>query len=298
MDTGKTYFYGVLFAFSAYLFVSFGDALIKKALEMHDLVFVAFYTNIISLITLAFLAPFTGGYRQMITTPVLKLHLIRAFLFLGVYMTFLYAIANMDIAQTYTLYLTQPFILVVLAHFITKEKIGIHRIISILISFCGVLIVLRPGIVPIELAALSAILCAFLFACGNILVKFMHKNDHWMSYVFIVLIVQTPILGLYLIYTGSFSNILIPSAESLPWIISSGIIYTFALGLFPLALHRIDAAMFGALEYSVLIWGTLFGYFLFAEIPDIWTMSGAAIIVASGLYLVYRERKAGHKISA
>lgn len=293
----KPYAIGIFYGFAGYAVVALGDALIKKALEMHDLVFIAFYTNIASFIVLLILAPLNGGYHNLVRSGALKLQITRAFIFLGVYITFLYAISNMTIAQTYTLYLTQPFILAILAHMVTQEKIGLHRVLSILLSFCGVLVVLRPGFVPLELAALSALLCAFLFASGNILVKFMDKNDHWMSYVFYIMAVQTPLLGAYLIFSGGFDNALFPSLQALPWIVFAGTAYTFALGLFPLAMHRIEASMFGALEYTVLIWGTFFGFFLFAEIPDIWTITGAAIIVASGLYLVYRERKAGHKIA-
>lgn len=76
----------------------------------------------------------------------------------------------------------------------------------------------------------------------------------------------------------------------------TAIMFTAALALFAIALRLIDAALFGGLEYSVLIWGSLFGYFMFSEVPDIWTALGALVIVASGLYLVYRERKAKHVI--
>lgn len=289
------YTLGLIFAFFGYAFVTFGDAIIKQAMTMHDLVYVAFYTNIATSIVLLIIAPFCGGYKSLIRTGCLKLHILRACIFLGVYLSFLYAINNMGIAQTYTLYLTQPFILAILAHFITKEYIGVHRIASILISFLGVLIVLRPGFEAIQPAAMSALFCALLFASGNILVKFMDKNDHWMSYVFYIMAVQTPPLGLYLLFTDGFDP-LIPSLDAMPWIFAAGFFYTIALGLFPMAMHRIDAAMFGALEYTVLIWGTIFGYLLFSEVPDIWTITGAGIIVASGLYLVYRERKANHVI--
>ena len=130
---------------------------------------------------------------------------------------------------------------------------------------------------------------------GNILVKFMDSRDSWMSYVFYVIMIQTPILGAYLLLNGELTPS-IPSTDSLPWIIGAGFFYTIALGLFPMAMQRIDAAVFGALEYTVLFWGTLFGFLLFSEVPDIWTIAGASIIVASGLFLVYRERRANHLV--
>ncbi|MFP4313732.1 MAG: DMT family transporter [Alphaproteobacteria bacterium] len=293
--TDNIYVRGMAYAFFAYLTVAAGDALTKEILQTHSVFYALFYTNIIMIAGLLVIAPFCGGYKALINTSKPRLHIARAFIFLGVALSFLYAISNMGIAQTYTLYLTQPFILVILAHFITKEMIGPHRIISIILSFLGVLVVLRPGFIPLEPAALSALLCAFLFACGNILVKFMDKNDHWMTFVFYIMLVQTPLVGLYLVFSGGFAP-LYPAIDLWGWFVGAGFFYIFALALFPLALQRIDAAMFGALEYTVLLWGTIFGYFLFSEVPDIWTISGAGIIVASGLYLVYRETKAGHRI--
>lgn len=286
---------GIILALLAYAIVTLGDAIVKKALEIDALLIVAFYTNIFSFLVLFIVAPFSGGFKAMIRTKSLKLQVLRALFFVGVYLNFLYAISNMTMAQTYTLYLTQPFILAGIAHFFTQERIGLHRMISIILSFIGVLIVLRPGYMPIELAAICALSCAVFFACGNITAKFMNKDDSWMSYVFYVMLIQTPFLGVLIFFFHEPSEY-VPSMESLPFMALAGLFYTFALGLFPKAMQKIDAALYGALEYTALVWGTLYGYFLFAEVPDDWTIAGALVIVVSGLYLVYRERKAGHGI--
>lgn len=281
---------GIIYAILAYAVVSLGDALIKSAMTYHALLLVAFYTDVLILTCLLAVAPFFGGYRAMVTTRTPKLHISRAFIMLGVYLLFLYALNHLPITQAYTFYLTQPFILAVMAHFLLKERIGLHRIISIIVGFCGVLIVLRPGAVPIDLASLAALLCAFLFASTNMIVKFMDPRASWMSYVFYAMIVQIPLMGGYLLISGTVIHL--PDMGALPYIAGTSVCYMTAIGLFPMAMQRIEAAVFGALEYSILFWGTLFGYILFAEIPDRWTIAGAFVIVASGLYLVYRERKA------
>ena len=279
----------------AYAVVSLGDAIVKKAMDFESLLIVAFYSNIFTFIALLIAAPFCGGFKAMVRTKSLKLQILRAFLFLGVYLNFLYAISNMSIAQTYTLYLTQPFILAIMAHFITQEKIGLHRIISIIVSFIGVLIVLRPGMVPIELAAIAALTCALFFSAGNIVAKFMSHDDNWMTYVFYIIVIQTPFL-MALIYFNHEPAAYSPSPQALPYLIIAGALYTAALGLFPKAMQRIDASLYGATEYTVLIWGTIYGFFLFSEVPDGWTIAGAGVIVSSGLYLIYRERRANHVI--
>ncbi len=281
-------------ASAAYAVVTLGDAFVKKAMEIHELIFVAFYMNIATLVCLLLAAIYRKEFKLCFKTQALKLHILRSIILIAVTVCFLYAIANMTMAQTYTLYLTQPFILSILAHFLMKEYIGSHRIAAIITSFIGVLIVLRPGYVPIDLAALSALTCALLFASANLMVKFMPERESWMTFVFYSSGIHAVLFGLYLCATAGAPDL--PESSSLLWIIGAGILYTFAIALFPMAMQRIDASLFGALEFSILAWGALFGYFFFAEIPDGWTIAGALVIVASGLYLVYRERKAHFKI--
>ena len=288
---------GIVLAILAYALLSLGDACVKKLSQSHDIIYVAFYNNIVSTLALLVLCLFLGGPKKLVQTHCLKLHLLRALTFLCVFLSFLYAISNMPIARTYSFLLTQPFILAILAHFIAKEHIGPHRVFAICGGFIGVLIVLRPGFAPLELAALSALLSAFLFACGNMISKYLDRRDHWMTYMFYLMLVQTPILTGILFYTGGFEAGL-PDTYSLPWFLVSGISYTLGLPLLVLAVQRIDAAVFGGLEFTALVWGTLFGFLIFAEIPDHYTVAGAFIIVLSGLYLVYRERQAHKSLKA
>ena len=288
-------FQGVALAVLVYLALSIGDAFLKRVTFEHELVYTGLMINLAVMFCLLIVALFTKNIRGLYHTHSLKLHTIRALVCLGVYLTFMYAISNLPIATTYTLCLIQPFILVLLAHLLLKEYIGIHRIIAIICGFIGVLIVLRPGFIALDLAAISALICAFLFACQNILVKFIDQRDHWMSYVFYVQFIQLPFLGGYLYMTGGF-DVPAPGFEIWGWIFISGAAYMIGLGAIPLALHKIDAAIYGGLEFSILIWGTILGYFMFAEVPDIWTIAGAGVIVASGIYLVYREHKAHQAI--
>lgn len=279
-------------AITAYATVTLGDAFVKKAMESYSLPLVAFYMNIATLAFLFAYAAFRRDFTPCIRTQSLKLHIARAFMLIAVTVCFLYALAHMSMAQTYTLYLTQPFILSLLAHFLLREYIGPHRIAAIILSFIGVVIVLRPGVLPIDLAAIAALLSALLFASANMTVKFISPKDSWMAYVFYTCGINALMFGLYLILTGGIEALSLPVAGAIPWIAAAGLLYFFAIALFPMALHRIDASLFGALEFTILAWSALFGYFLFTEVPDGWTVTGALVIVASGLYLVYRERMA------
>lgn len=278
-----------------YFMISLGDAFTKKATLLHELLYVEFFSNIACFITIFALAIFNGGYKSFVKTYSLKLQILRALLFLGVYICFLYSIARLEITTLYTLLLTQPFILAVMAHFILKEHIGPHRLLAIIGGFSGVLIVLRPDINGLEPVALVSLLGAFLFSCQNVTTKFMDQRDHWLSYPFYIVAVQTPLLGFALLYINNWS-LEMPDLISSFWLGGAGFFYTIGLAFMPLCLRKLDASLFGALEYSFLIWGTALGYLMFAEIPDQWTVLGACIIVASGCYLAYKEHMANKNI--
>ena len=287
---------GVLITLFAYAIITLGDAFLKLATQQHPLLYVSAVISTFQIILMLAIAPFFGGYKNLYRTQNLVPHLLRGLASVFVHLSFIYAISHLEIAKAYAFYLTQPFFLALLAHFMTQEKIGKHRIAAMIGGFCGVLIILRPGFTALDLAVLAALSCAVFFAVTNVLVKVIDKRDHWLTFVFYVLIIQAPtvIMMFFIVeHARPFDSY---TPITVPYMIITAVMFTAATALFPIGLRLIDAALFGGLEYSVLIWGTLFGYFIFAEVPDIWTALGALVIVASGLYLVYRERKAKHVI--
>lgn len=286
----NSHYRGVIFALVGFAFLCMGDAFLKKNAIQYDIVYVAFINNLFSILTLLILATFNGGYKNLIHTKSLKVQVFRGCISLLVYLTFIYAVSKMPIAQLYTIVFSQPFILSLLAFFLLKQKLGIHRITAICFGFVGVVVAFQPDLNAINTTAFIALLCAFLFACNNILVKFIDSNDHWMSYVFYVLLIQTPVLG-GILFLSSDTNITLPEKTSLPWYLISGFAYTVGLALIPIALKLIDASIVGAAQYTGLIWGSLFGLLIFNEIPTITTLIGAVIIISSGLYLIYKEHK-------
>ena len=188
-----------------------------------------------------------------------------------------------------------PFLLNILAIFILKEKISFYRWLAIVIAFIGILIALRPGIVPLNSGAIAALGVAFFLACATITVKFISPNDKWLSFICYPMLIQTPPLGLLTYVQG---DPLLPAWSLITWgwLITGGLAFAIGLSLLPQAIKRIDASIFGSLLYISFIWGTLYGYFIFNDVPDLWTLLGAVIIIASGLYLIYREKVEDSKL--
>jgi len=280
--------YGILTAVAGFAFLCIGDAFVKKNALDFDSIYAAFFTNIFCIFALIIISLFNGGPKNFIRTKCLKLHLVRGFTMLCVFLCFLYAISRMPIAQAYTIMFSQPFILAILAHFLVGEKIHKHRIIAISIGFIGVIIAFNPSLQSINYAVFAAFLCAFFFACTNIIVKFMDTTDHWMTYIFYTVLCQTPILGIILYYQTD-GNITLPPLPNIPWFIVAGSAYAVGLALLPIALKKIDASLVGMIQYTGLLWGSLLGFLLFTEIPTYSTITGAIIIVFASLYMTYVE---------
>ncbi len=110
------------------------------------------------------------------------------------------------------------------------------------------------------------------------------------------MIFQTPVLAAMILFRG---GTLIPDftdINMIAWLFASGSAFAIGLSLFPQALHRIDASILGSLVYIVFPWGVFYGFFIFDELPDRWTLLGAVIIIASGLFLIYREKVEDSKL--
>ena len=81
------------------------------------------------------------------------------------------------------------------------------------------------------------------------------------------------------------------------WMILGGVSFAAGLALLPQGMKLLDASLFGSLFYVIFPWGVIFGYIFFNDIIDVWTILSAVIIVSSGFYLLYRERREGSKLA-
>jgi drug/metabolite transporter (DMT)-like permease len=286
---------GIILTVVAFSFTALGDVSSKSLASYHNVFAVGLYLNYF---TIAFLIPIImhqGGFKKAFTTDSLKFHILRSFFMLGVYVCIIYALWKLPITTAYTIIFTSPFMLNIIALIFLKEKISFYRWLAIIFAFVGVLIALRPGLIPLNSGAITAIGCALFLACAITSVKFISAKDKWLSFICYPMLIQTPVLAILTYWQGS--SILPPlEGVSLLWLLIGGGAFCMGLSLLPQAVKRIDASIFGALMYIVFIWGTIYGYFIFNNVPDLWTLLGAVIIIASGLFLIYREKIEDSKI--
>lgn len=247
---------------------------------------IAFFLNLFYLPFLLLLSPVIGGIKATLRTEKLWLHILRALLGVAIFIINVNAFQKLGLSLSYTLMFVAPFFAAFMSAIFLKNKIHLHRWTAIILGFTGVLIVLRPGVVPMEPAAIAVIFGALLIAVNHLLVRQIGEDEPLMAFSLFGCIIAVQVFAVLNFWDGEAK---IP--EGRDWLYFT-IIATFHMGGI-LATSRAfsiaDTAIVAPFHYVQLLWGTLFGILIFSTVPDIWTGLGALVIVFSGVYLIYRE---------
>jgi S-adenosylmethionine uptake transporter len=285
----------VVLVLVSFLSYNCGDAFVKQALNFYYFAEAAFYPTLFyALIVLIFHKKF-GGFASLFKTKYKKYHFLRGLGGTGCYLSFAFSIQYITLAETYTLLLTSPFWIAILSIFFFKEFIGFHRWTAIVCGFFGVLIVIRPGLISIEPASLLMLLGACGFAFFVIYTKKIGDQEPLINMVIYPILVEAMVLGPLIVWNGFLNEGFSPPAiHHIPFFTLAGLFFLIGTSLSSLGFSSGESSLLAPLHYSQIIWGTLIGFFFFAEIPELWTMVGSMVIVISGIYLIYREHKAHH----
>lgn len=214
------------------------------------------------------------------------LQLLRGFMLMAITGLNFLALQYLQLDQVATIFFLVPFVVAVLAGPILGEWIGWRRLVAILIGFSGVILVMRPGFGGIHWAVSYSFCATICYALYVILTRYLARHDSSM-----VTQIYSPLAGL-VILTPLGLWVWEWPAEFSTWLImlSTGISGGFGHYLLILA-HRIaPAPILAPFTYVGLVSQCLMGYLVFSEIPSEWTLAGGAVIISSGLYLLYRER--------
>ena len=196
------------------------------------------------------------------------------------------ALETLQLAQTVSVFLSAPMVITALAGPLLGEWAGIRRWTAIMIGFAGVLVVVRPGTAMFDPAILYSVAATFVYALYGILTRKLAGSETEASLVF-----YPSLIGILLLGPFAWANAALP-ANPLEIVLLSvfGIFGMIGHTMFIKASRLASAPKLAPFVYSQLLWMTLLGFIVFGDLPDWWTVLGAAIICASGLYLMYRER--------
>jgi drug/metabolite transporter (DMT)-like permease len=227
----------------------------------------------------------TTGWRSLLRVRW-ALHVLRAVIGVGMLATFVYALHRMPLSSAYAIAFVAPMLITALSVPILKEHVGPRRWTAIFIGFAGVLVALRPaGNGVVSIAGLAVLLAAFAYAISAITVRVLARTDSTQAMVVWLMLLLT--LGAGAI--SAFGWVTIARSD---WPLVAGVGAAGSLGQYAIteAFRRGEASLIAPFEYTALAWSLTLDYTLWGVLPDATTWVGAAIIVASGLYLLRRER--------
>jgi drug/metabolite transporter (DMT)-like permease len=198
------------------------------------------------------------------------------------------ALQYLQLDQTITIFFLTPLIVAALAGPLLDEWVGWHRMLAILAGFAGVLLVMHPGIGTVHWAMLIALVATFGYALYNLATRYLAAFDPPA-----VTQTYTPLAGAVLLAPLALDGWQWPQ-EAFIWVLFASLGLWGGLGHWLLILaHRIaPAGVLAPFIYSGLIWMSAAGFLIFGEVPTLWTLGGAAVVIVSGLYLLARERAA------
>ncbi|WP_428673313.1 DMT family transporter, partial [Roseibium sp.] len=226
---------------------------------------------------------------SLLTTRHPVLQLVRACCLLGTTIFNFLAVRHLQLAETMSIMFAGPFVITALAGPMLGEWAGIRRWAAIIVGFLGVLVVTQPGLGGMHWAAIYSVVAMTFYALYALLTRQLTATDSSAGMLIlsglIAAVAMTP-AGLSVWETPK---------DAWTWVL---LFATGALGggghfLFIMA-HRIaPAPVLAPFIYIQIVWMIALGYLIFADVPTISTLVGASIVVASGLYILYRERVKG-----
>ena len=262
------------------------DLALKQLVEHYSSMQVVFLRSMTS-------APFLAAWmalrdRKSFRVKYPKDHLLRAALGLLMLFSIGESFRELQLADAYAIFFAAPLLITILSGPILGEKAGPFRLAASAVGFIGVLIVLQPGANSqlISYGSVMALVCVVSYSFMALLLRHIGNNDSTVAiaFWFITLIG----IGAGLLSILNWKPI---QWEHWPWLVLLGITGTFGQLLITGAFQRASVAVIAPIDYTHMIWAVVYGYIFWGHLPGKTTWVGTAIIVASGLYIIFREHR-------
>ncbi|MBC93627.1 MAG: EamA family transporter [Rhodospirillaceae bacterium] len=215
------------------------------------------------------------------------LQIVRSVLVLLATACMFFALGFMPLADAVAITFVAPLLIVALSAVFLREAVGTRRWGAVIVGFIGVMVIIRPGAGAFQIAALLPLACALCYAIFQILTRLISHRSDPLNMLF-----YTAVTGAILMTAIVPFSWQTPSNDQ--WLMLMAIGLLGGLGHYALirAYERSETSLVAPFAYTEIIWATLLGFIVFGDFPDIYTFAGTAIIIASGVYILQRERKA------
>jgi drug/metabolite transporter (DMT)-like permease len=275
---------GVILAFLAYASFSVADALIKVTGPTMSVFEIAFFTTSLSIIPAA-LTKRGERWRDIYKLRHPWLVHLRCATAISGTACVMFAFTHIPFADVYAIGFLTPIIVTLLGVVVLREHVAVHRWLLLIISFLGVVLVIRPGVRDLQLGHLAIFCSVFFGGITTIILRHVAPKERRVSLV-----------GLQVLYSALFNGVLmiptfvIPSPEQLAVFLGIGLLGGTGGLLLIAAARRTPANLVAPVQYSQLIWAIVFGALFFGEYPDYVAVIGLVIVLAAGLANVLTEK--------
>jgi drug/metabolite transporter (DMT)-like permease len=238
---------------------------------------------VFALIMVPAMLPASPLFALQTQRPVLQL--MRGMALLGSSLLFISGLRFLPIAEASATGFVSPLFVTALSIFFLGEKVGFRRWLATAIGLTGVMIILRPGTSAFHPAAFFPVVSALSWACMLIMTRMMSGQER-----VLVTMTYSSIVGFAILSAMVPFVWVTPSWHDIMFGVIIGLASTAGQWIVVLAFRYADASVLAPFSYTQLLWVSLLGFLIFGEVPDVWTVIGAAFVVASGLYTAHRER--------
>lgn len=260
------------------------DLCAKELLRTYPLEQFVLLRSVAGLAIFLLLARQFGGFRSL-RTARWPWHLLRTLFACGAMFGFFFGLSQMPLVNALTLGFTAPLMVTALSAPCLGDHVGWRRWSAVMVGFAGVLVILRPGAGMLTPAAVAVLFAAFCYACLAITARHLGRTES--SFSLSVYVVAGPMLMSGALATRS--DWVAPDMKGWLLFIAAGTCSVIAwIGIIG-GYRRASPAILSPFEYTALVGGAIAGYLIWDEVPDRWVIVGATIIIASGLFVVYRE---------
>lgn len=275
---------GIALSATSFACFSAADAAVKWLTAGYSVFQISMMTAVFAMLPVAFLVSRTGGMAVLRPRNPKAVIAITVLLLIDTVAIY-WAFSRLPLANVYTLVFTPPLIITALTPFIIKERVGLHRWASVLAGFVGVVVILRPGMVPLDIGYASAALAALTWSFALIIIRQVGDAEPDGGIVFWSFVAKLVVPGIVTIFV--FKGM---SPADIGIVALAGILVGVAHIFMVQAFKCAPGPVVSPFQYTQMIWAVIFGFLLFGDLPDIYVITGLAIVAAAGLYILWREQ--------
>lgn len=245
---------------------------------------IAFFRNFFGFV---FILPMLARHGpSLFRTNKLPLYVVRCLIGIVSMLAGFWAIVNLPLAQAIALSYSTPLFVTIGAVLVLGEIVRARRWTAVLVGFLGVVLIVRPGSADFTAGSLVALMAAVASASVAISIKFLSRTEHPDAIVLYTTMLWVPMSLVPALFVWET-----PAGITWLWIVLAGLLGTSAHMFWTRALKLGDASMLTPISFLQILVVAVFGYFLFGEALDRWTVLGAAIIFGSNVYIARREAR-------